>query len=236
MVDAIAKKVMTSSVTIFRITVPSSSRNKLITQFTIEVTGAHYDDGVSHLHNVMHFSHYNMVGDTTYNDEANYQILTDEQREAKRQQEKETFTKYFQSYNDDEDLDADLDSGRDDRAEAVATFKRLLNQAKNDPDRIATLIEVAKPYINRHRYWTFDTMFGKNNTNTWSNVLKEARETALETINELTDKKSVSETELKTWRKHSLFAEHRNNSFWYGAFGKTNAQVKIDTLINKLRM
>jgi GTPase SAR1 family protein len=196
----------------------------------------YYDDGVTHLNNQMSFERLRKVGDPSYNNEDKYQVLSDEQRQAKYQQEKETFTKFFQCYNSDEDLDADLDFGIDHRAEAVSTFKRLLHQSKNDPDRIATLIEVAKPYINRHRNWCFDTLFGKHNTNTWSDVLKEARETALETINELTVKKSVSETELNTWRRHSLFAEHRNNFSFLGAFGNTKAQVKIDNLIRQLKM
>jgi hypothetical protein len=42
---------------------------------------------------------------------------------------------------------------------------------------------------------------------------------------------SVTEETLSDWEKQSLFAKHRNNSIFTGAFGKTKAQAKIEDLI-----
>jgi hypothetical protein len=108
-------------------------------------------------------------------------------------------------------------------------------------EKKAALLDVAKPYINRHEHFDIDKILGKTNTSTWSRILKKARQDALTSLKvqvmPLDDERAVAA--LKCWRQIGIFSQHRSNFKILGAFGRTHAQKEIDTLIterqNKLR-
>jgi hypothetical protein len=119
-----------------------------------------------------------------------------------------------------------------DRVKAVEKFSE--DYAKADSvAKIAALVLVAKPYINRHRRFDFDTTVGKSITHTWSKLLKVARDDALRLlevqVTPLDDKNAINA--LECWRQLGLFSQHRANFKIRGAFGRTHAQTEIDTMI-----
>ncbi len=119
-----------------------------------------------------------------------------------------------------------------DRKTATDKYLKDFNEA-NTLAKKAALLTAAKPYINRHKHFDLDKLLGKDITNTWSKILKVAREKAMQSlksdINRLDDKSAVAA--LQSWRKMGIFSQHRSNFKILGAFGRTSAQKEIDEMI-----
>jgi GTPase SAR1 family protein len=136
----------------------------------------------------------------------------------------------FKDFSNNPELEDD-DAGRE---AAIQVFQQQLNNANNDINRIAALVKIAEPYINRHRHVWLDNHLGKT-TNSWRKCLKQAREVALSNLSSQVNNNQTSRDVLSYWRRENLFAKHRNCSVLTGAFGDTNAQHKLDKLMKRLR-
>jgi small GTP-binding protein len=128
---------------------------------------------------------------------------------------------------------ANMEEHKQDRDKALSIFEEQLTLAGDDLDQIQKLITVSEPFINRHRHPDRDFIFRKKITNTWSECLRKARAQALVVLQNKVDTRDESVTEeiLYFWKTKSLFAAHRNNSIFKGAFGNTKAQNEIEDLI-----
>jgi GTPase SAR1 family protein len=124
-----------------------------------------------------------------------------------------------------------------DKAAAIDIFTRELNLA-DTLEKIQDLLTVAEHYINRHRNPKRDRLFLNPNTKTWQNCIKAARVEGLSILESKVqaNDQTVTEDTLVHWHKQSLFAKHRNNSIFKGAFGHTKAQHQIDDLVWELRL
>jgi protein tyrosine phosphatase len=121
------------------------------------------------------------------------------------------------------------------RQAALVIFKEQL-ELTTSPIEIQNLLSAAKPYINVHRN-SWDSFFHLENTNTWKKMIKLGRTRALAMLPLMIGRDS-SETVadfLETACKLSVFSQHRNNSVFFGAFGRTNAQRTIEKMITELR-
>jgi GTPase SAR1 family protein len=136
----------------------------------------------------------------------------------------------FEKFSNNPELGND-EAGRE---AAIEVFQKELNNPCNDINRIAALVKIAEPYINRHRYLWLDNPLGKM-TNSWRKCLKQARELALSDLSSQANKNQTSRDVLTYWRRENLFAKHRNCSVLTGAFGDTKAQHKLDKLMKRLR-
>ncbi|KTC86783.1 J domain-containing protein [Legionella brunensis] len=102
---------------------------------------------------------------------------------------------------------------------SVAEFSLLYNAVKN-----------IEP-LNEHRNPNLDRFFGIKNTTSWRNTLQEFRARALSTL--LEEVEAIDDPNEKFQRLESakqlpLFKEHRNNSVFTGAWGRTSAVKKIE--------
>ncbi|WED43638.1 hypothetical protein [Legionella cardiaca] len=120
----------------------------------------------------------------------------------------------------------------------------LLKQIKG---RNLTVAELGKLYdavkniedLNTHRNPCLDSFFGIKNTTSWRNTLEEFRRIARDTLFHEVDSLDESATEekiamLNDAKKLPLFWEHRNNSVFTGAWGRTTALRMIDEKIASL--
>ncbi|ASQ45278.1 hypothetical protein [Legionella clemsonensis] len=88
--------------------------------------------------------------------------------------------------------------------------------------------------LNEHRNPRFDSFFGIKNTTSWRNTLAEFRKRALNTLRvEVTELPDIQTqlTALKKARTLPLFCEHRNNSIFKGAWGRTTSASILDRYI-----
>ncbi|MCD6039529.1 MAG: hypothetical protein K0S27_929 [Gammaproteobacteria bacterium] len=84
---------------------------------------------------------------------------------------------------------------------------------------------------NTHTNARWDRFFGLHNTKSWRETVKEIRLEALEQLKKECDAlESVGEkiAFLENARKMPIFSYHRNNYRFFGAFGRTQAQITID--------
>ncbi|MCC2666123.1 MAG: hypothetical protein K0S63_39 [Gammaproteobacteria bacterium] len=89
---------------------------------------------------------------------------------------------------------------------------------------------------NAHANERWDRFFGVRNTKSWRATVKEIRNAALEKL--IKEWEAIQDANekiafLKNARKMRIFSAHRNNSLFFGAFGRTNAQIWIDALIKQ---
>ncbi len=126
-----------------------------------------------------------------------------------------------------------MNEKQQDREKAKAIFDEQLEAAGDDLNKIQKLITTAEPYINRHRNPLRDNLCRNKITTSWSQSLGKARVKAIAALDEKVANKdpSVTDEMLTHWYTQSLFAEHRSNSIFKGAFGKTIAQAKIEDLM-----
>jgi small GTP-binding protein len=209
-------------------------REELATQgfrFEIAITSAKYPNDSSIMRLVNSIANfrihhlYNMGPDGR-------KILSAAERQEKHWEEIAEFNERFQHFS----KDPAMHQRPQDRDEAVLVFKSMVEEFKQDPDRIANLIEVAKPFINRHRR-PWDKYLGITNTKTWNNMLKFARAVTLTAITHHVAVHHASEAELTGWKKHSLFAERRDKFYWMGFLGgPTHSQTEIDKLIQRHKL
>jgi hypothetical protein len=92
---------------------------------------------------------------------------------------------------------------------------------------------------NAHANKRWDRFFGLDNTKSWRETVKGIRDAALKKlVKEWDDIESYEEKIifLKNARKMKIFSQHRNNSLFSGAFGRTQAQIKIDILIEQTKI
>ena len=91
--------------------------------------------------------------------------------------------------------------------------------------------------LNMHRNPHFDNFWHKKNTKSWRNSLEILRDTAYEVlVNEVEKANPTEKTQLLEQAKNlPLFHEHRNNSVFTGAWGRTSTVKKIEKLENKLK-
>lgn len=95
------------------------------------------------------------------------------------------------------------------------------------------LFDVFSPRVelNRHRNPTFDRLFGIHNTTSWRDTWKTIRNNAknklFTEVDQLHDQKTKIALLEKAKQAH-LFKTHRNNSFFRGAFGRTQAVIDIE--------
>lgn len=83
-----------------------------------------------------------------------------------------------------------------------------------------------------------DRLLGINNTKTWKAGTGQMRKQALNSLKQEVNNAQNDGEKIKTLeaaRKMSLFAEHRNNSVLFGAFGRTQAVKEIDNQLKALR-
>lgn len=96
----------------------------------------------------------------------------------------------------------------------------------NEPSR--------KAKLNFHKNKKFDTVFFKENTTSWSNMVRNFRETSLKKLFEL--QTTLSEHDraefLNRYRNKALFSEHRSNSIFTKLYN-TDAVKAIDNAIAK---
>lgn len=87
-----------------------------------------------------------------------------------------------------------------------------------------------------HRHTTIDWIFGIKNTASWKNTIGKIRTDALAQLDE--ELKAQDDNEkialLKRAREMAIFKDHRNNSVFFGAFGRTQAVQGIDEKIENL--
>jgi hypothetical protein len=124
-----------------------------------------------------------------------------------------------------------------DRAASIKIFKENLKLADSLP-KIVALTEAAHPFIDIHKHFRLDDKLGKTNTNTWSKSLKAARADAMKILKlhvDSSEDKSKTIEALEYWRGNGIFSTHRSNFKILGAFGRTKAQVEIDTMLTTLR-
>lgn len=128
----------------------------------------------------------------------------------------------------------------DDRAQALELFNKELEKLKSIDSivNIAALVSVAKPYLNRHRYYFWasirSTINSNNiNTTTWKEAFSRAQSQALEILKDAFNK-SPEQTFplLHQWRNHSLFTEDYGSTEWFKWLkGKEKAQDTLDKMI-----
>jgi hypothetical protein len=128
------------------------------------------------------------------------------------------------------DLD-DLSRHQRDREVAIKAFDRELKKA-DSVEQISMLVQIAKPYINRHQnpYWDYFCL-GKD-TATWTQKLQAARAKALDILSvEAVHKPPVEGVALlKSWENRAIFSQHRNH-FWFSDLPwRTQSQTKIKKL------
>lgn len=116
-----------------------------------------------------------------------------------------------------------------------------LNFFSTDLNRIET-------HCNTHKNEKWDRFLGKTNTKSWNTTFKTIRTQALVDLkSELVglDKKYSASSELAATNKlellnkcrnSDLFKKHRNNYFFQGAFGRTNAVKEIDRMISEIKL
>jgi hypothetical protein len=124
-----------------------------------------------------------------------------------------------------------------DRDASITIFKENLKLADSLP-KIVALTEAAHPFIDIHKHFRLDDKLGKTNTNTWSKSLKAARADAMKILKlhvDSSEDKSKTIEALEYWRGNGIFSTHRSNFKILGAFGRTKAQVEIDTMLTTLR-
>lgn len=119
--------------------------------------------------------------------------------------------------------------------EAKSIFDNQLKDTGSVAE-IAALWEVAEPFINRHRNDFRDIFFSVNHTSSWRDKMEAARSKAYgllkqeaNAINDVHERK----TYYLQWRNHPLFAEHRRDSVFTGAWGRTSTKAKIVDEIEK---
>jgi small GTP-binding protein len=125
------------------------------------------------------------------------------------------------------------------KQQAQTIFEEELAFAGDNLQKIQDLLTAAKPYLNQHQNHRKDKMFRIHNTNTWQHCVKLARERGLGILTSIaTASTEPTETEnmLTLWETKSLFASHRGNSFFTGAFGRTKAQKEIEHLHKQVRL
>lgn len=113
---------------------------------------------------------------------------------------------------------------------AKREFKQQLNNAKSVSD-VAKLLEEAEPCINRHRNVKWDKFIGKQHTDSWREAMDAARSKAFILLDMAASVRCTAgdkRTLYTQWRNHPIFAEHRKESFFVGAWGRTSTQAKID--------
>ncbi len=89
---------------------------------------------------------------------------------------------------------------------------------------------------NTHTNKRWDRFFGLHNTKSWRDAVKKIRGDALKKLIEEYDKIPNPKEKIKFLqevRSKPIFSEHRNNSLFFGAFGRTKTQIHIDALIKQ---
>ena len=101
-------------------------------------------------------------------------------------------------------------------------------------DELNMAFMILEPYINRHKNYRFDSFFGNANTSSWKNVMKRLRESALSALLIEVDLIINNDEKMARLREAcnmSLFNRHRNNHWYTGKFGDTQA---VSTIKNKI--
>ncbi|MBA3536019.1 MAG: hypothetical protein H0T84_05340 [Tatlockia sp.] len=91
--------------------------------------------------------------------------------------------------------------------------------------------------LNTHTNVYIDKFFGIENTTTWRNTLGQLRTKALETLFKEVEKIFSHEdkiTFLEQAKTLPLFKEHRNNSFFSGAWGRTASVIQIEEKVEEI--
>lgn len=115
----------------------------------------------------------------------------------------------------------------------------------NNPDLSITarnnLYMFSKNYadLNEHRNPYRDRFFGLHNTNGWREMVKKIRQDALgqllgDELKKCGDDYNAKKTLLQQAREMPIFKDHRNNSIFTGAFGRTQAVIDIDNELASL--
>ena len=131
---------------------------------------------------------------------------------------------------------SDPEQKEDDRAVALNRFNaelKPLTSLESLP-AIASLVETAKPYINRHRHNIMDTLgiLDREHVQAWVDAVVKARSQALAILeNEAHQNPQAGRELLRQWREQPLFADEYYVSWWTG---RKNGQGEIDALLAQL--
>jgi hypothetical protein len=90
--------------------------------------------------------------------------------------------------------------------------------------------------INTHKNRRYDSLFSKNNTNAWTDMMKVIRDQAYQLLMELVDKEPDTNKKIALLEKMSnqaIFIEHRTNSF-FNRFHDTKTVNAINQKIASL--
>ncbi len=109
------------------------------------------------------------------------------------------------------------------------------------PQQIAALVQVAKPYINRHDSPTLDAMRGVKNTELWKSAQNFARIAAFKLLTKSIENvqgPQVQNTQhtLRLWLNSPLISEHSNDRWIEGAFGHTKTHGKVEAALKNLEI
>ncbi|KTC84975.1 DnaJ domain-containing protein [Legionella brunensis] len=116
-----------------------------------------------------------------------------------------------------------------------------INSHKLSVEEFNTLYKKVKKIadLNAHRNPYLDGFFGIKNTTSWRKTLEQFRTVALENLfqelNDITDNR-MKLNYLALAKEMPLFKEHRNNSVFSGAWGRTSAVKKIEELEEEIRL
>lgn len=91
--------------------------------------------------------------------------------------------------------------------------------------------------FNGHRNPNTDTFFGIKNTASWQSTVKDLRIKALDTLFNEVDGMANAEEKIQHLHQAktlALFCEHRNNSIFAGAFGRTESVTRIEDEIERI--
>lgn len=118
-------------------------------------------------------------------------------------------------------------------------LKQCVNKANCSVMELGLLYNILKKIdgLNTHSNYYTDRFFGIEKTASWQATLGELREAALNTL--FNEVKNISTTKekkafLEAAKTLALFSEHRHNSVFTGAWGKTASVKKIEEAIEQL--
>lgn len=121
------------------------------------------------------------------------------------------------------------------KAEAQTCFLEIMNgitDLKKSYEFYDGLKDIA--CLNEHRNPRIDTLFGIKNTTTWRATLDTMRKAALKNLLLQVDNCQDYGKKLdmlRTARNQAIFKDHRNNTIFKGAFGRTKSVERIDDVI-----
>lgn len=132
-----------------------------------------------------------------------------------------------------------LITNTDNKPHCLVVLQNELTKSYLPSQKIIELFEAFKDIeiFNRHRNPNLDEFFGIKNTESFKKAWKVIRDNAKAKLFSEVDKLKTNEEKKKVLmaaRNHSFFKEHRNNFFFEGAFGRTQAVIDIDKKLSMI--